>query len=204
MINRYRLTVVLLAFVVGLTAVAAESASEYVAKVSKQLSSGTYSISFTASGNAGTANCKMTVNNSKFLLETPEIAVWFDGKTQWTLNRARKEVSISQPDADELSQINPMLILNRFVKSYKAEFLKGNSGVKTVKLTSAKRGSDISTAVVNFNASTSMPQSIVLTLSSGNTASIKISSIKKGKNLSSGVFTYDVKKHPGIEVIDLR
>ena len=52
---------------------------------------------FSMSGKYGNATGTIYVKGNKFCAHTEKATVWYDGKTQWTLNKQAEEVSVSTP-----------------------------------------------------------------------------------------------------------
>ena len=74
-------------------------------------SAGGVKIGFSISAPSGSLSGTLKLKNSKFYLSTPQMEVWFNGKTQWSYVKANEEVNVSNPDADELQHINPYAFL---------------------------------------------------------------------------------------------
>lgn len=186
-------------------AVAAENAGALVDKISQKMKSmKSAEIVFTISSHQGRENGRMTLGGNAFVIETQAMSTWFDGTTQWSYAKAQREVTVTQPTDTELSEVNPLLILNSVKQHYIPSMLKGSKTTKIIKLTARKKNSPIAAAVMTVNTSSLYPQSIILTLSNRQTISIKISSIKAGNALPRSKFQFNNKLYPGVEVIDLR
>lgn len=185
---------------------AATSADALLDKCVKTLT--TYSsvtIGYTLSSDGGSTDGAMTVSGSRFLLDSPQLAIWFDSKTLWSLAKAQNEVNVTTPTEEELQQINPLMVLAGFRQGYNATELKSSTpGEQSVKLTPKSKGGAIDAAVVNMNEFTHRPVSIVLTLSNRTTVSIRIRNIAKAPQLNDASFRFNAKNYPGVDVIDLR
>jgi len=186
-------------------AVAAENAEALVDKISQKMKlMKSAEVVFTISSHQGREDGRMTLGGNAFVIETQAMSTWFDGTTQWSYAKAQREVTVTQPTDTELSEVNPLLILNSVKQHYTPSMLKGSKTTKVIKLTARKKNSPIAAAVMTVNASSLYPQSIILTLSNRQTISIKISSIKAGNALPRSKFQFNNKLYPGVEVIDLR
>lgn len=109
---------------------AATSASDILAAMrSKMVSAKAVEIMFTIPGNDGSVQGNAILSGASFVFHTPQMSVWYDGKTQWTFLNSSKEVSITEPTAEELSASTPFAILNSYHESYKARRLSDSAAV---------------------------------------------------------------------------
>lgn len=175
--------------------------SGMVAKLKKEPS---FDIIFTVWNNGNSYNGSMIVSNSRFTLSTPQMKVWFDGKTQWSYAPDVKEVNITEPTADELLQINPLAIVNSLGQNYDMRRLKSNPGEDKIQLTPKKRNPDFASVVITIDSKTSLPKEIALKPHSGQSTIIRFSSFKPGKTLPQATFRFNPSKFPGVEIVDLR
>lgn len=160
---------------------------------------------YAISGSGGSASGSVLLSGSRFRMTSPQLVTWFDGKTQWTYAVAQQEVNITEPTAEELQQVNPLLIINSFRRNYTAHIDKAPAGTKRVKLKAKSAKAGIQQAVVTVNATTLLPQEIQVTMSNRQTLTIKISGIKtSAKAPAASAFTFNRKAYPKVEVVDLR
>ncbi len=144
-----------------------------------------------------------------FRLSSPELKIWFDGRTQWTAMAALKEVNVTEPMAEELLSSNPFAIISGYAGRYNARLLpvaKGAAaGVREVELTPRNAAtSDIRRAVVAIDTRTHWPRRIVVTMASGATASAAVSDCRTLAQQPRSTFTFKAADLPGYEVVDLR
>lgn len=203
---KIKLILFLLTIMTSAFCVSAETAVDVVKHAAAKITgSQSANVGFTMSQpGQGATSGKMTISGNRFVIDTPQLAIWFDGKTQWTLSKANKETTVTVPDGDDLRQTNPLIVFNEFHKRYNAAFLKSNTGNKVVKLTAKAKNDPIPTIVITFNGKTAMPTQLVLTLSNRTTLNLKITDFHTAGKPAASVFVYDAKKHPGVEIIDLR
>lgn len=159
---------------------------------------------FTIRQNNTSSTGSVTMAGKNFHLSTPQMKVWFDGRTQWAYAPSAGEVNITEPTADELAQINPLVIISSLSGSFKAQSMKAPSGTEKVKLTPRGK-TDIAEVIITVNKTTSLPSSLTIKDRNGHMASIKISSIKpQTKVPSAAAFRFPAKQYPKVEVVDLR
>lgn len=193
------------ALIIGcLSASAAETAESILTKAANDFHrspSITASYRLTSGGETATGNIVMS--KERFHITSAEMLVWYDGKTQWTLNRASDEVDVTEPTPEELQTINAFAIISSFRNSYDAKILSTSANATRLLLKAKSPKARISSATLTLNANY-MPTSIDLTLNDNRKASISISSLKTGDKLPADDFRFDKAKYPGVYVNDLR
>lgn len=85
--------------------------------------SGNIKASFTATTfdgqeEQGSISGTMLLQDKKFQMNTPEMVVWYDGKTQWSYVAENDEVNISEPTRKELQVINPYAFIDLYKNGY--------------------------------------------------------------------------------------
>ena len=189
----------------ALTCGAADNASVMLKDAAAKLRSAksvTAVCRISAGGSA--SNASLTMSSNRFVIKSPEMEVWFDGKNQWAYSPRTGEVNLTEPTREELGQVNPLSVIDYFSSDYTASMLPATKGNKNIRLTAKSVKSDISTADISLNATTLAPVQVNLRLKSGETVSIAITSLKYGAALPANVFTYHRNLHPDAEIIDLR
>lgn len=161
-------------------------------------------IVFTVWNNGNSTSGSMSVAGKKFHLSTPEMKIWYDGKTQWSYAPSAGEVNISEPTADELAQTNPLSVLSSLDKNFTFRRLNSQAGQERIELTPKKKTPDFASAIITINASTFLPKEISIKNARGNVTTVKISSIKGGKTKPIGTFRFNQAEYPGVEIVDLR
>lgn len=161
-------------------------------------------IVFTVWNNGNSYSGSMKVAGRRFHLSTPEMKVWYDGKTQWAYSPSAMEVNVTEPTDAELSQANPLSILSNLNRNFTFRRLKATPGEERIELVPKKKSADFSSAVIVVNARTSLPKEIDVKDSKGRVTAVKISGITGGKTLPAGAFRFDPSKYPDVEVVDLR
>lgn len=184
----------------GVQVARAVTADEVLDKAAKNITSASsVTIKFVAGGTDGS----LTVGKEKFTFTSQGLSVWYDGKTQWSLDKRAREVSVTEPSAAELIESNPLKIISSWQTHYAAKLLTAPAGKFRVELTAKKKSNAVRSAIITLNAKTYVPVSIELTGSGGKTL-FTISAFTKGKALPKSYFTFDARQQPGITVNDLR
>ena len=143
------------------------------------------------------------IQGKKFTLNVPAMRVWFDGKTQWTYSKDAAEVNITEPDAAELAETNPLTIITSNAKGCKARRLDAAKGTDRVELTPTTKCS-FTKAVVTSDATTNFLCEIVVTMNDGSRVIITFDSMKKIAKKPDSYFRFDKKAAPSAQIVDLR
>lgn len=202
-INKF--IIIALSLIATSFSLSAQNAANILAQASNKFSnSKSISATFSIIDNGHSQNGSITVAGNKFVISTPQLSTWFDGKTQWSYSSSVNEVNITNPTADELQQINPFAIISSFRNNFNATMLNAPKGSYKIQLTPKKSNQSIKKVELTLNSSTYFPSLIVITAKNNTKATIKVKSIKAGGAQSASTFTFNAKKYPGVEIIDLR
>lgn len=187
-------------------ATAGESAADLLGRAaSKYRSAGSITAGYTLKADGAVNTGTITVAGTRFKITSKEMQVWFDGKTQWTYVPSSKEVSVTEPDADEQQQMNPFAVINAFRTHYNVAYGdKAGGRTRTLKLTPKSKRADITQVTVKLDTTTLFPTEITLKDRSGRLTVIKVTGARTGAAPGVGEFRYNAKSHPGVKVVDLR
>lgn len=150
---------------------------------------------------------KITVKGEKFKLSLPEQEVINNGNTVWTYLPEAKEVNIDNfdPNSDD---INPSKIYEIYKKNFKYLYLsdKMEGGVlcEEVDLVPDKKDAQYFKIKMMINKKDKSIQSWTMYDKAGNRYKYTITKFVPGVKVDDAFFTFDPKKYPGVEVIDLR
>ena len=175
--------------------------------VGKAFASGHAEAAFTVYMDGAETQGNIVVQGRKFVLQTPGLTTWFDGKTQWTLAEENGEVSISEPTDEELQSLNPYAWMSLYQQGYELKW--GDTGVP-----------DVRKVIMTTTVPRDEMQSIVLLIHQTKLYPVRLSMAGRGgldvvvidirryelhkQPLPDEAFVFDKSKYPGIEVIDLR
>ncbi len=150
---------------------------------------------------------KITVKGDKFRLLLDDQEVINNGTTVWTYLPAAKEVNIDNfdPGSDE---VNPTKIFDMYKKGFKYLYLadKTEGGVlcEEVDLVPEKKDAQYFKIKMMISKKDKSIQSWTMFDRSGNRYKYTITKFTPNIKVDDSFFTFDVKKYPGVEVIDLR
>ncbi len=150
---------------------------------------------------------KMTVKGDKYRLVLPEQEVINDGKTLWTYLPEAKEVNIDNfdPNSDDL---NPSKIFDVYKKGFKYLHMGDATEVgvlcDVVDLVPEKKDAQYFKIRMNISKKDKSIQNFTMFDRSGNRYKYTITKFTPNATITDAYFAFDVKKYPGVEVIDLR
>lgn len=203
--KRVTLYNILLLFIIlfPASAAAAETAAQILARCAAKVNSAeSLDVRFTLSAEGSNSSYTMKISHEKFMMESPQIAVWYNGVTQWTYVKSNRELNITDPTAEELMECNPFSILNFYSKTYDIKRLAGN-GIQ-IEMTAKDRSATVRKAVITIDSRTYMPSKVLVTLGNGHIMAATVTSVTQGKRPAAKTFTYDKARYPASEIIDLR
>ncbi len=150
---------------------------------------------------------KITVKGEKFKLVMDEQEIINNGVTVWTYLPSAKEVNIDNYDASS-EEINPSKIYEIYKKGFKYLYLgeSTDAGVvcEEIDLVPEKKDSQYFKIKMMVGKKDKSIQSWTMFDKGGNKYKYTISKFIPNVNVADALFTFDAKKYPGVEVIDLR
>ncbi len=162
------------------------------------------SAAYTITAAQGKYSGRVSFAGDKFTMTSPQILTWFDGKTQWSYNKDINEVCVSEPTEQDLSQINPFVIINNFRNNFTATSMSAPKGFLKLQLKSKNAGSDVTEAIVTLNEKTMMPTQIQLTTADKQQITILLTSVTVGQKYNIKAFQFHAPNYPGVQIVDLR
>lgn len=149
----------------------------------------------------------LLLKSSKFKLSLANVDTYYDGKTEYVHLIKEKEVNISEPDPEDLKDINPIMLMQSYKTGYKMKHM-GNAKVngklvENVDLYPNDRTKTFSIITISVDKETLMPVQIKAKGKNGINTIVNVDSYTRTK-LSDSQFVFDTKLNKGVEVIDLR
>lgn len=155
---------------------------------------------FSISGKNGSTSGTISIKGNKFCASTPQVKVWYDGKTQWTYLKSSDEVNISTPTEAQQQSMNPYKFINIYKNGFKLSMKNVTDGWQ-IHLYATDQKRTIKEMYVTINKNYS-PVTIKMRQSDGWTT-IKVTGFKPA-NLADTTFRFNAKDYPTAEIIDLR
>ena len=133
--------------------------------------------------------------------------IYCDSKTIYTFTKSANEVTVNDFDPNENTFTPTKLFSNFYDKEFKSKFVgekkTGATTVNIIELTPTKSKQFVKVEVTIDKAKNSIISGKIFE-KNGNIMSYTMSNLQANPVLADNLFVFDQKKHPGIEVIDLR
>ena len=136
-----------------------------------------------------------------YKVEMAEEQTISDGKTIWLYLVEEEEVMIS--NATDGTDNTPLKLLTSLDENYVATLTSiDTQGIATIELANPK--GQYKRVTLKINAKKSELKSADIYLEDGSKAVITVEEMKFNQKLDDKFFTFDTKKHPKVDVIDMR
>ncbi|HET9487129.1 MAG TPA: outer membrane lipoprotein carrier protein LolA [Chryseosolibacter sp.] len=150
---------------------------------------------------------KLTVKGDKFRISLPEQEVINNGVTVWTYLPEVKEVNIDNYDKNS-GDINPLKIYEIYQKDFKYLYIQdkteGGVACDEIDLVPEKKDAQYFKIKLLIKKKDKVIQSLTMFDKGGNRYKYTITKFVPNASVEDTYFTFDPKKYPGVEVIDLR
>lgn len=145
------------------------------------------------------------LQGNKFVLNTTDMDVYFDGTTQWAYAPEINEVSITTPTDKELAETNPLALLAAYKSKSTIRFAKNSdSSSYLISLTPKAKESDVKTIFVRVSKANKQPTMVQLFDKKGGISTISLSGFNSGVKTNADSFKFNTSLYEGIEINDLR
>jgi len=150
------------------------------------------------------------LKGQKYFVDIPGagIKVYSDGKTSWNYMKQGNQVIISTIDEDSGELMDPSSLFSIYEKGFTSKFVAektvGGKVVYQIDLYPDKKEYDVSKITIEINKANMMIQSAQLFGTDGNIYGIVVKKMETDKDFPDTEFTFDTRKFPDVEIIDLR
>lgn len=169
----------------------------------------TFSASFTygADDRRATSGSIIT-NGTKFKLNMAGQEIMNNGKEIYTFMPDVNEVNITSFNPGDDNMFSPSNIYSIYKKGYKYTF-KGESKTgsqvyETIELVPTKKNDNVSKIEIKVNKKDKSIKSWKIWDGRNRTTNFNVTKFTPNVSAPVSLFTFDSKKHPGVEVVDLR
>lgn len=151
----------------------------------------------------------IVVKGKKYNLELMGMEAYFDGKTKWQYNKEANEVTISEPTILEGGFFDdPTKLFKDYEKNFKSKYIgekveKGRT-IYELELYPVDLKTPYSRLNLKFDKKTLEPVQIKYQGKDGNNYIIKVKVFRSNVPVRDERFTFEPKKHKGIEIVDMR
>lgn len=150
---------------------------------------------------------KLTVKDDKFHMVLPEQEVINNGSTIWTYLPEAKEVNIDNYDPNS-DDINPFKIYEIYKKNFKYLYLqeKTEGGVlcEEIDLVPEKKDAQYFKIKMFISKKDKTIKGLTFFDKGGNRYKYSVTKFMPNSKVEDSYFSFDPKKYPGVEIIDLR
>jgi len=147
------------------------------------------------------------MKGSKYRVALGDQEIICDNKTVWTYVKAANEVQVSSYNPNEQTISPTKLFTNFYDKEYRYKYIGTKSfngkSVDMIELMPTNNTKQFSKVELAVDKSNTIVGGNVYE-KNGNQYRYEVSGFTPNANVSDGLFTFDSKTHPGVEVVDLR
>ncbi|PUZ24263.1 Outer membrane lipoprotein-sorting protein [Chitinophaga costaii] len=131
-----------------------------------------------------------------------------DNKTSWTYTKESNEVTINNVDQSNATLTPAKLFTNFYDKDYlyrlADETTEKGKSLQNIEMTPTDKSKPTFKVVVSVDKKTQTIYRVKTFNKDGNRFTYEITSFTPNVPVNEGLFTFDPKKYPGVEVVDLR
>ena len=130
-----------------------------------------------------------------------------DGKTVWNFNSETREVHISKANPQDIETLNPLALLETYEKNFRAKLIREDQergiDVMIIDLLPFENRSFHKVRVLTDRAKKTLV-SMEIHDKNGTTMTFRIDRMQTNVSAPDSEFKFDISKHPGVEVVDMR
>ncbi len=150
----------------------------------------------------------VTVKGPKFRLKMAGQDVFANGKDLYTYVKETNECSVTEFNPNEMEELSPTKIYTIYKKGYKYVFLEevkeGSQFYEVVELSPEDKSSKVAKVQIKIGKKDKSVKSWKVWDKSGKRTVFRVDKFVPNSPAEDGMFTFDKKKYPGVEVVDLR
>lgn len=142
------------------------------------------------------------IKGNKYYLKQDETQVFCNGAQTWNFD-GQNEVTITKVDNDDTDDLSPQQLLSGFNKADFSFKLITSAGTNyQVLVLPVDKRKNFKEILLFISKSTNLVTKARITDKSDNTTEIVFSNINLNASIPDSQFSFDVSKHPGIEIIN--
>lgn len=153
----------------------------------------------------GTLYVKANANKYKMTMKDREMIS--DGKSQWNYLKDDQEVQLSDVD-NSSDALNPAQIFTMYEKGYTSTYAgESKTGTKVYQLIDLKpvnTSKSYNRVRLNIDKAAKQVAKVLVYDKNGSKYTYTVNSFVPNVKMPASTFTFDAKKYPGVEVVDLR
>jgi chaperone LolA len=145
----------------------------------------------------------LLVSGDKYKMSAAGQTVICDGKTIWTYIKESNEVQVNALENKD-DALTPSKLLTSYNSNYKSKIIKSaDPAVESIELI-PNTSKNLTKAILGIDKAKKQVKSFTIYDKNGNTFSYKIKNYLTDTPVTDADFTFDAKKFPGVEIIDMR
>ncbi len=150
----------------------------------------------------------VTVKGAKFRLKMAGQEVFANGKDMYSYVKETNECSVTEFNPSEMDALSPTKIYTIYKKGYKYVFLEevreGSQFYEVVELSPEDKASKIAKVQIKIDKKDKSVKSWKVWDKNGKRTVFRVDKFMPNAPADDKMFTFDKKKYPGVEVVDLR
>jgi len=145
----------------------------------------------------------LLVSGDRYKMSAAGQTVICDGKTIWTYIKESNEVQINALENKD-DALTPSKLLTSYNANYKPKMIKSDDPATALIELIPNTSKNFTKAILGIDKAKKQVKSFTLFDKSGNTFTYKIKTYLTDTPVTDADFTFEPKKFPGVEVIDMR
>ena len=162
-----------------------------------------YTVFYTEGAKKRSATGGIIMQKNKYVNLIEGTKTWFNGKTMWTYVKENDEVTVTEPESNEMMTNNPYFFINSYSKDYNAALVSSAGKVYELKLTPKKTNEYVKYVTLKLLKTSYQPVSLSIIMNNSQ-MDIVLNSYKTNNSYKSSSFAFDKTRYPDVEIIDLR
>ncbi len=147
----------------------------------------------------------LQLKGNKYKLEIKGQEITSDGKTSWTFLKDNNEVQVNDADQNMSDGLSPTTLFTIYEKGYKFRFESETASSQSINLYPLNPDKKkFHTLLLTIDKAKKQIISCAALMKDGSRIDYTLTSFITNSPMPEGMFNFDPKAHPGVEVIDLR
>lgn len=150
----------------------------------------------------------VSMRGNKYHVTIPGMEIFSDGRLSWNYDKAAKEVTVKEADGGGTDLTPQKLFTNFYDKDFlyklNGERKEGGKVLQEIEMTPSNKNRPFHKVYVWVDKATKTIYRTRILEKSGTRYVYTINTFKPNVAVSDASFTFDKKKYPGVEVVDLR
>lgn len=156
----------------------------------------------------GTKDGTVSMKDSKYRISVSGQEIYSDGNNIWTYDKSANEVQITKFDPSANSITPQKMFTNFYDKDFlyklNGETKQGKKTLQAIELTPTDKTKSFFKVIVEIDKNSKSIESTEIFEKTGDRYFYTVTSMKENINMPPGLFVFDVKNYPKVEVVDLR